>query len=169
MRARPRLAAFREFLETESGGAAALLGATLAALVWANSPWRDSYHRLWSTPLSVALGDLSLSLDLAHWVNDGLMTLFFLVIGLEVRREFDRGELRERRRAALPLIAGLGGMLIGMGIPRDEADFYEGELAQGRYVVTVHAEGREEAVRQVFRDNHAYDYATREELHHHTV
>jgi Na+/H+ antiporter NhaA len=110
--ARPRLAAFREFLETEAGGAVALLTATLVALLWANSPWADSYHRLWSTPLSVALGSLRLSLDLAHWVNDGLMTLFFLVIGLEVRREFDRGELRERRRAALPLIAGLGGMAV---------------------------------------------------------
>ncbi|HWB40501.1 MAG TPA: Na+/H+ antiporter NhaA [Gemmatimonadales bacterium] len=108
----PRLAAFRVFLETESGGAVALLTATLVALAWANSPWAGSYHRLWSTPLSIALGDLRLSLDLAHWVNDGLMTLFFLVIGLEVRREFDRGELRERRRAALPLIAGLGGMVV---------------------------------------------------------
>jgi Na+/H+ antiporter NhaA len=110
--ARPRLAAFREFLDTEAGGAAALLTATLVALTWVNSPWADSYHRLWSTPLSVGLGALGLSLDLAHWVNDGLMTLFFLVIGLEVRREFDRGELRERRRAALPLIAGLGGMAV---------------------------------------------------------
>src|SRR5687767_6971356 len=107
-RAGPRIAAFREFLDTEAGGAVVLLTATVIALGWANSPWAHSYHRLWSTPLSVALGDLRLSLDLAHWVNDGLMTLFFLVIGLEVRREFDRGELRERRRAALPLIAGLG-------------------------------------------------------------
>ena len=108
----PRLAAFREFLETEAGGAVVLLTATLTALVWANSPWAAGYHRLWATPLSISLGPLQLSLDLAHWVNDGLMTLFFLVIGLEVRREFDRGELRERRRAALPLIAGLGGMAL---------------------------------------------------------
>jgi len=108
----PRMAAFREFLDTEAGGAVVLLTATLVALVWANSPWADSYHRLWSTELSLGLGDLRLSLDLAHWVNDGLMTLFFLVIGLEVRREFDRGELRERRRAALPLVAGLGGMVL---------------------------------------------------------
>ena len=109
---RPRLASFRVFLETEAGGAVVLLAATLTALIWANSPWAESYHRLWSTELSVALGDSRLSLDLAHWVNDGLMTLFFLVIGLEVRREFDRGELRERRRAAVPLIAGLGGMIV---------------------------------------------------------
>jgi Na+/H+ antiporter NhaA len=108
----PRLASFREFLETEAGGAVVLLMATLTALVWANSAWAESYHRLWSTELSIALGSLRLSLDLAHWVNDGLMALFFLVIGLEVRREFDRGELRERRRAAVPLIAGLGGMVV---------------------------------------------------------
>ena len=108
----PRIAAFREFLDTEAGGAIVLLTATLVALAWANSPWADSYHRLWATPLSVSLGELRLSLDLAHWVNDGLMALFFLVIGLEVRREFDRGELRERRRAALPLIAGIGGMVV---------------------------------------------------------
>jgi Na+/H+ antiporter NhaA len=108
----PRLASFREFLETEAGSAVVLLAATLTALFWANSPWAESYHRLWSTPLSIAVGNLRLSLDLGHWVNDGLMSLFFLVIGLEVRREFDRGELRERRRAALPLIAGLGGMIV---------------------------------------------------------
>jgi len=108
----PRLASFREFLETEAGGAIVLLTATMTALVWANSPWAESYHRLWSTPLSLVLGDLHLSLDLGHWVNDGLMSLFFLVIGLEVRREFDRGELRERRRATVPLIAGLGGMAL---------------------------------------------------------
>lgn len=108
----PRVAAFREFLETEAGSAVVLLAAAIAALAWANGPWAASYHRLWSTPLSIALGELRLSLDLAHWVNDGLMTLFFLVIGLEVRREFDRGELRERRRAALPIVAGLGGMIV---------------------------------------------------------
>ena len=110
--AAPRLASFREFLETEAGSAVVLLTATVIALVWANSPWAESYHRLWSTDLSISLGSLHLALDLGHWVNDGLMTLFFLVIGLEVRREFDRGELRERRRAALPLIAGLGGMAV---------------------------------------------------------
>ncbi len=110
--ASPRIAAFRVFLDTEAGSAIVLLTATLVALVWANSPWADGYHRLWATELSLSLGDLRLGQDLAHWVNDGLMTLFFLVIGLEVRREFDRGELRERRRAALPLVAGLGGMIV---------------------------------------------------------
>jgi Na+/H+ antiporter NhaA len=110
--ASPRLASIREFLETEAGSAVVLLLATFTALVWANSRWADSYHRLWATELAISLGDLRLGLDLGHWVNDGLMTLFFLVIGLEVRREFDRGELRERRRAAVPLIAGVGGMVV---------------------------------------------------------
>ncbi len=108
----PRIAAVREFFHTEAGGAVVLLASALIALAWANSPYAEAYHRLWHTPLSIALGEYRLSLDLAHWVNDGLMTLFFLVIGLEVRREFDRGELRETRRAALPLIAGLGGMVL---------------------------------------------------------
>jgi Na+/H+ antiporter NhaA len=110
--ATPRQASFRQFLETEAGGAAVLLTATLIALAWANSPWAASYHRLWATELSIGLGTARLSLDLAHWVNDGLMTLFFLVIGLEVRREFDMGELRERRRAAVPVVAGLVGMIV---------------------------------------------------------
>ncbi|MGH7578901.1 MAG: Na+/H+ antiporter NhaA [Gemmatimonadales bacterium] len=110
--AAPRLASIREFLDTEAGSAVVLLLATFTALIWVNSRWADSYHRLWATELAVSLGGLRLDLDLAHWVNDGLMTLFFLVIGLEVRREFDRGELRERRRAAVPLIAGVGGMIV---------------------------------------------------------
>ena len=110
--ARPRLASFREFLKTEAGSAVVLLAAALIALFWANSPWAGSYHRLWSTELLVGLGRFRLSLDLRDWVNDGLMTLVFLLIGLEVRREFDIGELRERRRAAFPVVAGLGGMVV---------------------------------------------------------
>jgi Na+/H+ antiporter NhaA len=108
----PRMASFAEFLTTEAGGAVVLLIATVTALVWANGPWAASYHRLWSTDLSIELGGARLGQDLGHWVNDGLMTLFFLVIGLEVRREFDMGELRERRRAAVPIIAGLSGMVL---------------------------------------------------------
>ena len=108
----PRMASFAEFLKTEAGSAVALLIATLTALVWANSPWAASYHDLWSTDVSIAVGSARLSQDLGHWVNDFLMTFFFLVIGLEVRREFDMGELRERRRATVPIIAGLSGMLV---------------------------------------------------------
>ena len=89
-----------------------LLAATVAALVWANSPWGAGYDAFWSTELSLRLGDFVLAHDLQDWVNDGLMTLFFLLIGLEVRREVDMGEFRERRRIAVPVIAALGGMVL---------------------------------------------------------
>lgn len=105
----------REFMRTETGSAAVLLAATVAALVWANVGV-GSYDRLWGTGLSVRLGGSGVALDLREWVNSGLMTFFFLVIGLEARREFDMGELRERRRLTLPLIAGIGGMLVPIAI-----------------------------------------------------
>jgi Na+/H+ antiporter NhaA len=99
----------RDFLRTETGGAAVLLAATVAALAWANAD-ASSYQRVWSTMLSIRLGEAGVALDLREWVNSGLMTIFFLVVGLEARREFDLGELRERRRFALPLVAGIAGM-----------------------------------------------------------
>jgi len=102
----------REFIAAENSSAVILLVATVAALVWANSPWSDTYERLWHTSLSVQMGEHRLSLDLRHWVNDGLMALFFFVAGLEIRREFDMGELRERRRVATPVFAALGGMIV---------------------------------------------------------
>jgi Na+/H+ antiporter NhaA len=105
----------REFLRTETGGAAVLLAATVAALAWANID-SSSYERLWTTVLSIHLDDAGVVLDLRHWVNSGLMALFFFVVGLEARREFDLGELRERRRFALPLVAGIGGMAVAVGI-----------------------------------------------------
>jgi Na+/H+ antiporter NhaA len=105
----------REFLRTETGGAAVLLAATVAALVWVNAD-ASSYDSLWSTKLSIDLGDAGIALDLRHWVNSGLMTFFFFVVGLEARREFDLGELRERRRFALPLLAGIGGMAASVAI-----------------------------------------------------
>jgi Na+/H+ antiporter NhaA len=105
----------RTFLRTETGSAAVLLGATLAALVWANADLA-SYERTWSTTLSIRVGGEALSHDLRYWINSGLMTLFFFVVGLEARREFDMGELRERRRVALPLAAGLGGMVVPVAI-----------------------------------------------------
>ncbi len=109
---RPRLTTVRSFLETEAGGAVILLMATIVAIVWANSPWRDSYFQLWATELTIELGDFHLGMELGHWVSDGLMTLFFLLIGLEIRREFDTGDLRDRRRVALPLTAAIGGMVV---------------------------------------------------------
>jgi Na+/H+ antiporter NhaA len=105
----------RRFLRTQTGSAAVLLTATIAALVWANvSP--ASYQAVWGTELSVHLGGGGLSQDLHGWVNSGLMTFFFFVVGLEARREFDLGELRERRRLAMPVLAGLGGMIVPIGI-----------------------------------------------------
>jgi Na+/H+ antiporter NhaA len=99
----------REFLRTETGGAAVLGAAALAALVWVNVD-AASYEELWETQLSVALGTEGIDLSLREWVNSGLMTFFFFVLGVEARREFDLGELRERRRFALPMLAAIGGM-----------------------------------------------------------
>jgi Na+/H+ antiporter NhaA len=103
----------REFLRTETGGAAVLLAAAVAALVWVNVD-ESSYHSFWSTVLSIDVGGHGVSLDLREWVNSGLMTFFFFVVGLEARREFDLGELRERRRFALPLLAGVAGMAVAV-------------------------------------------------------
>jgi len=105
----------REFLRTETGGAAVLLAAAVAALVWVNVD-ASSYGSLWSKMLSITLGSSGVALDLRGWVNSGLMTFFFFVVGLEARREFDLGELRERRRFALPFVAGIGGMVMAVAI-----------------------------------------------------
>jgi Na+:H+ antiporter, NhaA family len=103
---------FRLFVATETRSAIPLLGATTAALVWANSPWLASYEALWTTSLSVQVGEAELSKDLRHWVNDGLMTLFFLVVGLEISRQLKLGELRHWQMAAVPAAAALGGMAV---------------------------------------------------------
>ena len=105
----------REFLRTETGGALVLLSAAIAALVWVNVD-ASSYDALWGTTLSIDVGGAGVALDLRHWVNSGLMTFFFFVLGLEARREFDLGELRERRRFALPLLAAIGGMATAVAI-----------------------------------------------------
>jgi Na+/H+ antiporter NhaA len=114
--ARNLTAPVRDYLNTETGGAVALLCAAVAALIWANSPWSDSYESLWTTRLSIQLGGGGISLDLRHWVNEGLMTIFFLVVGLEAKRELDTGALRERRRIALITLSALGGMAAAAGI-----------------------------------------------------
>jgi Na+/H+ antiporter NhaA len=108
-------APLREFLRTETGGAAVLVGATVIALLWVNID-HSSYDGVWTTQLSVTIGGGGITQDLRQWVNEALMTFFFLVMGLEARREFDLGELRERRRLVLPVAAALGGMLIPIGI-----------------------------------------------------
>ena len=81
----------RDFLHTEAAGGVVLVGATVIALLWANSPWADSYFDLWDT-------ELALDLTVQEWINDGLMTLFFFVVGLEIKRELVEGELRDRRQ-----------------------------------------------------------------------
>jgi Na+/H+ antiporter NhaA len=105
----------RQFLRTETGSAAILAAATIAALIWANVS-AASYSNFWDTPLLVRVDSHGMSMDLRAFVNSGLMSLFFLVVGLEARREFDMGELRIRSRLTLPLFAGIGGMLVPIGI-----------------------------------------------------
>ena len=114
--ARNLTAPLRDYLNTETGGALALLVATVAALIWANSPWPHSYESVWTTTLSIRLGDSGISQDLRHWVNSGLMTFFFLVVGLEAKREMDTGALRDRRRAALPFASAIGGIVVPVAI-----------------------------------------------------
>lgn len=106
----------RDFLRTETGGAAVLVLATAAALIWANSPWSSSYQSFWHTTLAIRLGSHQVSADLRTWVNEGLMTVFFLVVGLEAKRELALGELRERSRVAIPMVAAAGGMALAVGI-----------------------------------------------------
>ena len=105
-----------DFLHTEAAGGVALVAAALVALAWANSPWDESYHDPWTTHFSMTLGRHEIDLDLRHWINDGLMALFFFVVGLEIKRELVEGELRDPRRAALPAIAALGGMVVPAAI-----------------------------------------------------
>src|SRR6188472_3782677 len=113
--ARSLQAPLRDFLTTETGSASVLLAAALAALAWANLDL-SSYESVWRTQLSIDVGGSGISQGLREWVNSGLMTFFFFVVGLEVRREFDIGELRERRRLALPVLAALGGMAVPVAI-----------------------------------------------------
>jgi NhaA family Na+:H+ antiporter len=106
------IAPLRNFLRTETAGGVVLVVAALVALGWANSPWKASYEELWHTRLAIEFGGRSLDLDLREWVNDGLMAIFFFVVGLEIKRELVEGELRGARRAALPAVGALGGMVV---------------------------------------------------------
>jgi len=123
--ARRALAPVESFLAIEAASGILLLAAAAVALIWANSPWRESYSALWHAPLGLKLGPLSFERDLHFWINDGVMTIFFFVVGLEIRREIHHGELSELSRAALPLAAALGGMVIpaclfaGLNLGRD--------------------------------------------------
>ena len=106
------LAPFRVFAHLEASGGIVLIAMTLLALVWANSTWSDSYFDLWTTKLTVGVGDYSLSKALILWVNDGLMAVFFFVVGLEIKRELLVGELASPRKAILPLTAATGGAAV---------------------------------------------------------
>jgi Na+/H+ antiporter NhaA len=106
----------REFLETEIAGGVAILVATGTALLWANSPFRGSYDSVWEMPISLQVGSASLDADLRHWINEGLMAIFFFVVGLEIKRELVRGELSDKRTAMLPVLGALGGMLLPAAI-----------------------------------------------------
>lgn len=110
--ARRVLGPLERYLHVEAASGVALFLAALVALVWANSPWASSYDALWHTPVTVGLGGLVFTQTLHFWINDGLMAVFFFVVGLEIRREVHQGELADLRRAALPIGAALGGMVV---------------------------------------------------------
>lgn len=107
---------FQEFFRTEAVAGALLVACAVAALVAANSAWADTYHRLWATPLTIAGGGRTLSLTLHQWINDGLMAVFFLLVGLEIKREALAGELASPRRAVLPIAGAIGGMVVPASI-----------------------------------------------------
>ncbi len=103
---------FREFTKAEASSGILLIICTVIALIWANSGISDSYFHLWHTKISVGLGEFSLDYSLHYWINDGLMAIFFFVVGLEIKREFLVGELSSARQAMLPVMAALGGMIV---------------------------------------------------------
>ena len=107
---------FQEFFRTEAAAGALLVFCACAALVVANSGWADAYHRLWTTPLAIAWGAYTMSLTLHEWINDGLMAVFFLLVGLEIKYEALVGELASPRQAALPIAGAIGGMIIPASI-----------------------------------------------------
>ena len=103
---------FNQFFKATAKSSIILLATTVIALIWANSPLGQIYFNLWRTQLTVAIGQYMLDKSLSHWVNDGLMAIFFLVIGLEIKREFMIGELSQKKDAILPLAAAIGGMIM---------------------------------------------------------
>ena len=103
---------FREFARVQAAGGIVLIGATVIALVWSNSPWSDSYKGLWQTAVSIGVGEHALTLPIVLWVNDLAMALFFLLVGVEIKREILVGQLATARKAALPIVAAAGGMAV---------------------------------------------------------
>ncbi len=101
-----------DFLDEEVLGGVVLLAAAILALLWANSPWSDSYFELWGSYLKLSLGGIDIDLDLQHWINDLLMAIFFFVVGVEIKRELVVGELKDRRDAVVPVVAAVGGVAL---------------------------------------------------------
>ena len=152
------LSPFLDFLKTETLGAILLAGSAILALIWANSPWSGSYESLWSTRFAITVAGQSLDLDLRHWVNDGLMTIFFFVVGLEIKREITSGHLANRRAALLPVVAAIGGMAVpaliyllvaGQTAPRGWAIPMATDIALAIGVISV-AKGRTPASLRAF-------------------
>ncbi|MFP6663519.1 MAG: Na+/H+ antiporter NhaA [Deltaproteobacteria bacterium] len=125
---------FQRFIELETGGAILLLIMTIVAVTWANSPWGASYDHFWHTPVTIGFGHDPFTLSLAHWVNDGLMAIFFFVVGMEIKREVVLGELSSIQRAMLPLIAAVGGMVVPALI---YASFHQGGPAASGWGVPM--------------------------------
>ena len=107
---------FQQFIATEASGGLVLLGCAIVALVWSNSPLAHSYFELWELTLTVGVGAATLSKSLHHWINDGLMVIFFLLVGLEIKRELFAGELSSLKQAALPIAGAVGGMIVPAAI-----------------------------------------------------
>ena len=103
---------FQEFSESEAAGGVLLLAAAALALAWANSPWAESYSTLWEHKFTIGFEGFALSKSILHWINDGLMAIFFFVVGLEIKRELLVGELASPRQAALPIVGALGGVVV---------------------------------------------------------
>jgi len=125
------LSPFQQFIQNETSGGFLLLSATLFALIWANSPYQTHYVELWEIPLTVGIGNYHLEKSILHWINDGLMAVFFFVVGLEIKREFLVGELSEPHQATLPIAAALGGMIIPAGLYLVLNSNDEGEMGWG--------------------------------------
>ena len=107
---------FVRFAQIEAAGGILLFSSMVAALIWANSPWEHSYHAIWNTPFTVGVGPFVLTESWHDWINDGLMSIFFFLVGLEIKREVLIGELSSLRQAAFPLIAAIGGTVVPAGL-----------------------------------------------------
>ena len=119
---------FQEFANLEASGGLLLIASTLIALIWANSPLGKSYEELWYMKAGLQVGGYGLFMSISHWINDGIMAIFFFVVGLEIKREVGTGELNSIRKAALPFFGALGGMAIPSRPRINSRDF----LSHGR-------------------------------------